>query len=760
MQTAINVNPSQISLNADDIRIKDAGGIITANDVEGALQENRLKLNAHIAGTADKHAADKINYSGNVTGVSDVKAAIDRLQTNINNISMTGSQHDALVTAALIDVENENFNTAEKGYLNGRLEKWEQRTKAIENDIQEGKTAELIIDGGIGTLPDTAVNGQVSGVVKGLTASNLVKNSKGNTLDGWVYQYVAIENDYFKIDTSNNFKLAQSFNCIANHKYYLTCRYKHITSDYSIHIALRDDEGLVTYVTIAEINNTFTRFSRILTPTRNANELRIYRGAGTGGYFALNEIMIIDLTATFGAGNEPTAEECDKIFASWFDGTKSTVGAMRLKSVGKNLFDGEISAYMQSGNIYFDGSQLYFKRMSTEKYTGAITKIKTEIGETYIVSWKYISGDKSYSIIILDKDYNLITSRPTTSPVSFTATTEETYILFTGTNADHDGTILRDIQVEKGNQATEYEPYKESVAYITAKDESGNILELRSLPNGTKDEIRVSEGRAIIRTKKKALEANEIVSVSTFPINTDLVSVKIADMITPTDASKGIAVFEGYAETVGTNYDNVGYIGCWYPSTSNNTIRFIFPKGTTLEQARTQLAGTTLTYQLAKEIVTPTTSQEISAGPGDTVMWLPHKKDKGLYTETGFIISDQSLPIKSLISVKKKDLATGQDVDIDLSTCTVAGDGLSFTSSALVEGDSTVCVYEYDDSLGTKPQIVVKYNNNFKAQVNSNTDAIQRNNKAILNMQDRLDLMYADLDFRLTILELSGGGEE
>ena len=169
MQTAINVNPSQISLNADDIRIKDAGGIITANDVEGALQENRLKLNAHIAGTADKHAADKINYSGNVTGVSDVKAAIDRLQTNINNISITGSQHDALVTAALIDVENENFNTAEKGYLNGRLEKWEQRTKAIENDIQEGKTAELIIDGSIGTLPDTAVKGQVSVVVRGYT---------------------------------------------------------------------------------------------------------------------------------------------------------------------------------------------------------------------------------------------------------------------------------------------------------------------------------------------------------------------------------------------------------------------------------------------------------------------------------------------------------------------------------------------------------------------------------------------------------------
>src|SRR5690606_28431197 len=78
------------------------------------------------------------------------------------------------------------------------------------------------------------------------------------------------------------------------------------------------------------------------------------------------------------------------------DNVKSTFGAIRLKSVGKNLFEGEISAYLQSGNFYFDGSQLYFKRIASGLYSGAITKIKTEIGKTYIVSWKYISGDISY----------------------------------------------------------------------------------------------------------------------------------------------------------------------------------------------------------------------------------------------------------------------------------------------------------------------------------------------------------------------------
>src|SRR5690606_3362030 len=120
--------------------------------------------------------------------------------------------------------------------------------------------------------------------------------------------------------------------------------------------------------------------------------------------------------------------------------------------------------------------------------------------------------------------------------------------------------------------------------------------------------------------------------------------------------------------------------------------------------------------------------------------------------DTGLAISDETLPIKSLVWVKKKDLATGQDIEIDIDTCAIAEDGKSFTSTELEANDSVTYAYEYDSSLSTIGQIVVKYNNNFKAQVNSNTDATQRNNKAILTMQDRLDLMYADLDFRLTLL--------
>src|SRR5699024_395205 len=56
----------------------------------------------------------------------------------------------------------------------------------------------------------------------------------------------------------------------------------------------------------------------------------------------VKNVRVVNLTQAFGAGNEPTKEECDLIFANYFDGTKSALVSQRIKSVGKNLFDGEL----------------------------------------------------------------------------------------------------------------------------------------------------------------------------------------------------------------------------------------------------------------------------------------------------------------------------------------------------------------------------------------------------------------------------------
>lgn len=79
-------------------------------------------------------------------------------------------------------------------------------------------------------------------------------------------------------------------------------------------------------------------------------------------------------------------------------------------------------------------------------------------------------------------------------PLKFTSTyTGQMIIGLYGTTTSVEA---KDFQLEKGSTATDYEPYKEEVVNIDLK---GN--ELCSLPNGTKDELIVKDGRAKILKK-------------------------------------------------------------------------------------------------------------------------------------------------------------------------------------------------------------------------------------------------------------------
>ena len=77
-------------------------------------------------------------------------------------------------------------------------------------------------------------------------------------------------------------------------------------------------------------------------------------------------------------------------------------------------------------------------------------------------------------------------------------------------------THFLDGQIELGTTATPYEPYTESTQYLTAKDENGDILELRSLPNGVADEI--SDGKLIQRVGENEGELIELATPIETPI--------------------------------------------------------------------------------------------------------------------------------------------------------------------------------------------------------------------------------------------------
>jgi hypothetical protein len=67
------------------------------------------------------------------------------LETIINNLSFTGSSHDPLVTAALVDARGENFGPdGAASYLNGRLSKWEMIQPILSSESPNSQP-----DGGI-----------------------------------------------------------------------------------------------------------------------------------------------------------------------------------------------------------------------------------------------------------------------------------------------------------------------------------------------------------------------------------------------------------------------------------------------------------------------------------------------------------------------------------------------------------------------------------------------------------------------------------
>ena len=120
IQTVFNNHISGIGErhNAESINYT---GNMTGNNVKSALDN-------HIGAVeGSRHKAQDIEYSGIVAG-NNTKAAIDNLKGEILNQYFVGVEHDPLVAGALIDEEGEDFGPEGTGtYLDGRLLKWERK---------------------------------------------------------------------------------------------------------------------------------------------------------------------------------------------------------------------------------------------------------------------------------------------------------------------------------------------------------------------------------------------------------------------------------------------------------------------------------------------------------------------------------------------------------------------------------------------------------------------------------------------------------
>jgi hypothetical protein len=295
-----------------------------------------------------------------------------------------------------------------------------------------------------------------------------------------------------------------------------------------------------------------------------------------------------------------------------------------------------------------------------------------------------------------------------------------------------------DFMINKGATALSYEPFDPQYAYYDGT--------LQSLQNGTNDEVSPTGGWEKIKTKEYALQASDITGVNISGTNVGRVIIANPSDALPFTTDGDMVEVPGMIKTTSVTWDNVSFIGSYY--VENGAIIFIVDRGWSTEQAQTALVGKELSYQCAVETITNITPQIITAGAGDTFIWLPHIKFEQKPTAGVFTIPDETIPIKSVVSVKKF-----VDGIPDTLATVSANDTTTITIDSPDNDAVYEVIYEYDTSLTTIPSIVVEYANNFKAQTENNTVAIQLNSKTLndfMAYQNAINLLF---DMRLTALE-------
>ena len=247
-----------------------------------------------------------------------------------------------------------------------------------------------------------------------------------------------------------------------------------------------------------------------------------------------------------------------------------------------------------------------------------------------------------------------------------------------------------------------------STAYVVAKDEEGNIAELRSLPNGVKDEIRVSEGKVTQRLGQSVINGD--LNFGQLLDTTNTYRMRVVDWaldknILQSQANIGVGYSLDGDYSIRSDIPAGSVSGKYIAFSSNNL--YIYIEKTKIDamagldtvakfKAYLNQYPITLIYQLAMPVETPVqVSGTLVSYPSGTVYIEPYVADAGIYTDKMTVLH-QDLPIKVLEKLSKIDFTTGLETELDVSDAVIAENKLSFTHPDLVDGDIVFFTYEYD----------------------------------------------------------------
>ncbi|MGI6176777.1 MAG: hypothetical protein ACOYJC_11630 [Christensenellales bacterium] len=232
------------------------------------------------------------------------------------------------------------------------------------------------------------------------------------------------------------------------------------------------------------------------------------------------DIAVIDLTNSYGSTSEPDASDCAKIF-SYFDGTKSISMPARVRSVGKNLFDGTFpdkgKALGASGRAISSANRNLSGFIPVKPNTYYTLKLSSNIYRCC----GYNKAEESSFV-------QLISDSSSTTLINFTTNEDVRYIRF-AQNAEEEPAKT---MLELGSTATPYEPYTDSTLYIADNEE------VRSF-GATTDLVKIVNGEFVL---EKNVNDDATAAISP-PVITNLTTSGILQA-----KPKGTVYFEPYYE--------------------------------------------------------------------------------------------------------------------------------------------------------------------------------------------------------------------
>lgn len=288
--------------------------------------------------------------------------------------------------------------------------------------------------------------------------------------------------------------------------------------------------------------------------------------------------------------------ETDVVEPKYFSGIASVDSDVVVKSIGENLFDSTIIKDIAINTT--SGAEV---NILNSRVTGYIT-VKPSTIYTFSKSetWNNRNNFTQY-----DSNKNVISSNnyTFTDKVTITTSPNTRYIRYYYWQGQEGGVPPKDIpnnfMLNEGSVAKAYTPYKEDK--LTLSEYLGDNFPLRSVGSVSDEYV----GKKLIkRVKEYVLQASDITSVVTSFTGVDLFitnSNVLPNTIKLLDHVQNVTIIENMTEKANSSetYNDIKNVGNYAKQSVGDCLIFLLAKGTTLDQAKAQLTGKKILYQLA-----------------------------------------------------------------------------------------------------------------------------------------------------------------